>query len=331
MIMAPFRLHRPESVAEAAALAAEFGAGRCDFIAGGTDLLQNYKNRLNAKPHVIALENVAEMRGITAERIGAMERLTDVSRHAVVRERWPGLAEAITHVASPVIRNTATLGGNLLVETRCYYFNQTTFWRETKGSCMKAESDECLVVPQKEICYAAYSGDLAPVLGVLGAAVELASAKETRVVPLTEFYVGDGIEKNVLREGELIVGIRIPEEASTFRAGYRKLRTRDAIDYPEMGCAAALRLDAAGRVEALRAATTAVDVVPHFRDYTSEYAGRDAREAAAAVAADMEDRAQPKKNTAMPVGYRKKMVRVFLQRLLGDLIEGRSEGRIPAA
>ncbi len=328
MILAPFRLHRPKTLDEAVGLAREHDA---DFLAGGTDLLQNYKNRLNARPHVIALEDVEELRGVTANRIGAMERLSVLSDHAVVRERWPGLAEAITHVASPLIRNQGTLGGNLLVETRCYYFNQTPFWRTTKGSCMKAESDECLVVPQKEVCYAAYSGDLAPLLGCLDAVLELVSADGRRDVKVTEFYSGDGIAKNVLKPGEIIAGVRIPEESGGLRAGYRKLRSRDTMDYPEMGCAAALSLDDAGRVVTLRAATTAVDVVPHFEDFTAEHAGASLEDVIEPVASVLEKRAAPKKNTAMPVGYRKKMVRVYAQRLLRDLAAGRTEGRINPA
>jgi 4-hydroxybenzoyl-CoA reductase subunit beta len=326
MILAPFRLHRPKSLDEALALAKEHDA---DFIGGGTDLLQNYKNRLNAKPHLIALEDVAELRGVTGERIGAMERLTALSDSAVVRERWPGLAEAITHIASPLIRNQGTIGGNLLVETRCYYFNQTPFWRDTKGSCMKAESDECLVVPQKETCYAAYSGDLAPLLGCLDATLELASPTGgRREVKVTEFYVGDGIEKNVLQPGEIVVAVRIPQESSSLRAGYRKLRSRDTLDYPEMGCAVALGLDASGCVETLRVATTAVDVVPHFEDFGPQHRGARMDDVIDPVAIALEKRAAPKKNTAMPVGYRKKMVRVYLQRLMRDLVAGRTEGRI---
>jgi 4-hydroxybenzoyl-CoA reductase subunit beta len=331
MILAPFRLHRPGSLREALELAAEHGE-HADFIAGGTDLLQNYKNRLNVRDHVIALSGVDAMRGVTAERVGAMERLADLSAHPVVRAHWPGLAEAITHVASPLIRNQGTIGGNLLVETRCHYFNQTPFWRGTKGSCMKAESDECLVIPQKETCYAAYSGDLAPLLGCLGAVLELESARGgRRDVPVTEFYRGDGIAKNVLEKGELILAIRLPEGASRLRAGYRKLRMRDTLDYPEMGVAAAVRLDGNGRVNELRAATTAVDVVPHFADFTGTFAGRPLADAIGPVADEMHRRAQPKRNTALPVGYRKKMVRVFLERLLDDLAHGRTEGRIPAA
>lgn len=329
MILAPFELHRPASLGEALKLAADH-AGEFDYIAGGTDMLQNYKNRLHPKPHVVALEQVGELRGIRDHRIGAMERLNAVAAHPVVRERWNGLAEAITHIASPLIRNSGTIGGNLLVETRCYYFNQTPFWRTTKGSCMKAESDVCLVVPQKEICYAAYSGDLAPLLGVLGASLEIAGPSGSRTVPLAEFYAGDGIRKNVLEPGEILVAILLPEESAALRSGYRKLRARDTLDYPEMGVAAAIRLNG-DAVEVLRAATTAVDTVPHFVDFTSELRGKPVAEVIDRVAEEMMERAQPKKNTSMPVGYRKKMVRVFLRRLLEDLIAGRPEGRIAAA
>ena len=330
MILAPFELHRPETLDATLSLAGAL-RGEFDYLAGGTDLLQNYKNRIHPKANLIALDRVAELYGVADRRIGAMERLSTVSEHPLVRERWPGLAEAITHIASPLVRTSATLGGNLLVETRCSYFNQTPFWRTSKGSCMKAESDVCLVVPQKEICYAAYSGDLAPLLGVLGAVIELAGPDARREVPVAEFYVGDGIRKNVLQPGEIVAAIRFPEEAATLRSGYRKLRSRDTLDYPEMGTAASLRLDAQDRVLVLRAATTAVDTIPHFADFSAQYAGRPVREVIDAVAEAMMERAQPKKNTTMPVGYRKKMVHVFLQRLLDDLVEGRAEGRIPEA
>ncbi|MGQ0722004.1 MAG: FAD binding domain-containing protein [Candidatus Eiseniibacteriota bacterium] len=323
MILAPFELHRPARLDEAVRLAAAHGAD-ADFISGGTDLLQNYKNRIRPKPHLIALGGVPELRGIEVGRIGAAETLAAVAASPLVQEHYPGVCEAIRVVASPLIRNAGTIGGNLLVETRCYYFNQTVFWRATKGSCMKAESDSCLVVPQKEICYAAYSGDLAPLLMVLGASIELASAGGRRTVALRDFYRGDGIGKNVLARGEVLVAVRIPQESSTLRAGYRKLRVRDTLDYPEMGAAAAMSLDDSGRVQLLRCATTAVDVVPQYRDFTETHAGKRIADVIDPVASEMEGLAAPKKNTSMPVGYRKKMVRVYLRRLLMDLVEGRT-------
>jgi CO/xanthine dehydrogenase FAD-binding subunit len=157
---------------------------------------------------------------------------------------------------------------------------------------------------------------------VLGASVDLASPDGRRNVPLTEFYRGDGIEKNVLAPGEIIVAVRLPEEASTWRSGYRKLRVRDTLDYPEMGAAAAMDLDEQGRIRMLRCATTAVDVVPQYRDFTEQTGGQALADVIDTVATEMERTASPKKNTSMPVGYRKKMVRVYLKRLLQELLEG---------
>jgi 4-hydroxybenzoyl-CoA reductase subunit beta len=322
MILAPFVLHRPETVEAALALATEH-AGDFAYLAGGTDMLQNYKYRLNARGHVIALDRIDELTGIHDDRIGAMTRLGDLAASPRARERWPGLDEAVRVVASPLIRNSATIGGNLLVENRCYWFNQTPFWRSTKGSCLKAESDVCRVIPQGEVCYAAYSGDLAPVLMTLGASIELASPTGRRSVELSEFYRGDGIARNVKLPDEIVVSVRIPAEAETLSCGYRKLRHRDALDYPEMGVAAAVRLDDGGRIEVLRCADTAVDTIPRLVDYSAEHAGRHPADVLAVVAEDMERRAQPHKNTAMPVGYRKKMVGVYLRRLLEELAEGR--------
>lgn len=318
MILPAFELHRPTSLGEALQLGEKY-APDVDFIAGGTDLLQNYKNRLNVKANVVALDGVGELLGIESGRIGAMERLSTIGGHPTVRRDFPGLSEAALQVASPLVRNSATLGGNLLVETRCFYFNQTHFWRTTKGSCMKAESDECLVIPQKETCYAAYSGDVAPALLVLDASLELALGSRRRTVRVQEFYRGDGIAKNILERGEMILAVRLPDSSRGLMSGYRKLRMRDTLDYPEMGVAAALRLDEARRVLALRVATTAVDVVPQFYDASAEHAGRPLEEVVEAVATEMEYRAVPKKNTAMPVGYRKKMVRVYLRRLLREI------------
>jgi 4-hydroxybenzoyl-CoA reductase subunit beta len=327
MILAPFELHRPTRLDEALALASAH-AGDFDWLAGGTDMLQNYKNRLNARGHVIALDAIEELGGVGDDRLGAMTRLTTLADDPRVRERWPGLADAAGVVASPLVRNSATLGGNLLVENRCFWFNQTPFWRSTKGSCLKAESDECRVIPQKEICYAAYSGDLAPVLMVLGASIELASPSGRRTVALADFYRGDGIERNVKAADEIVVTVLLPPEAATLRSGYEKLRHRDTLDYPEMGVAAALGVDDGGRIATLRCAHTAVDTVPRLTDYTNEHAGRPVAEIgesiAPTVATDMEASARPSRNTAMPVGYRKKMVRVYLERLLRRLAEERT-------
>ncbi|MGI0130255.1 MAG: FAD binding domain-containing protein, partial [Thermoplasmata archaeon] len=163
MHLDPFELHRPTSLEETLRLASGL-AGRFDYLAGGTDLLPNYKMHLNLRPHVIALDAVPELVGRSVDRLGAMERLADLERDTALCAEYPVLADALGEVATPLVRASGTVGGNLLVETRCFFFNQGAAWRQSLGYCLKADGDRCHVVPQKTRCYATFSGDLAPAL-----------------------------------------------------------------------------------------------------------------------------------------------------------------------
>jgi 4-hydroxybenzoyl-CoA reductase subunit beta len=257
------------------------------------------------------------MTGIGQTRIGAAVTLTELSESRLVRERFPVLAEAARDVASPLIQNAATLGGNLLVETRCFFFNQFAGWRQSLGYCLKAEGDECWVVPQKTVCYATYSGDLAPVLQVLGATIVLESPAGTREVPAVSFYLPDGIAKNVKTRDEVIREIHIPASSATLRAGYRKLRIRDTIDFPSMGAAVALGLSG-GKIETLRISITAIDVVPLPMDeVTAPLTGEALTDPLVdKIATDVEGRCRPLRNVPLSPPYRKKMVGVFVRDLL---------------
>ncbi len=330
MILPAFRLHRPTTLAEAMALARDLaakGADGFDFVAGGTDLLPNYKQRLNPRRDVISLAHIDDLRRIElsidgAAKIGAHCRLGDVERHPVLAERYPGLVEAAVDVATPLVRQSATVGGNILVETRCYYFNQSEFWRASKGYCLKADGDVCLVVPQKTTCYATYSGDLAPVLMALDATFLLASAEGgARSVPAREFFVGDGIRKNVLRRGEVLVRIDLPAEAAARRSGYRKLRIRDSFDFPLLGVAAALAIDDGGRIGALSVVVNAIHPTPLLMDgATRPLVGRPISAALVdELAADVERRSKAYRNVSLPPSYRKQMVGVLVRRLVSDL------------
>lgn len=323
MILPRFEYHRPLQMASALAISSQCGAD-FDFIAGGTDLLPNYKQRLNPRGHLISLSRIREMAGIEKTRLGAAVTLAEITESELVRRRFPILAEAAQQVASPLIQNAATLGGNLLVETRCFFFNQFTGWRQSLGYCLKAEGDECWVIPQKTVCYATYSGDLAPVLQVLGATIVLESPSGSREVPAVSFYRPDGIAKNVKARDEVIREILLPAEAATLRAGYRKLRIRDTIDFPSMGAAVALRLSS-GTIESLRISITAIDVVPLPMDeVTSPLAGETLTDALIdRIATDVESRCRPLRNVPLSPPYRKKMVGVFVRELLARLRDGR--------
>jgi 4-hydroxybenzoyl-CoA reductase subunit beta len=325
MILPPFRLHMPESVERALLVAGDCG-NDFDYIAGGTDLLPNYKNRLNPRGEVISLGRIASLSKSLHETedgrlgIGAMARLLDLERDGNLARKIPGLREAITQIATPLIRRSGTLGGNQLVETRCYYFNQTWDWRASKGFCMKAEGDVCLVVPQKKICYAIYAGDTAPVLQCLGATYLLVGFDGEREVQAADFYRPDGIRKNVLTKGEILAAIRLPAEAARARSGYAKLRLRDSFDFPDMGVAAALWVED-GRVANLRVAVTAVSMTPTlFPEVTDPLKGEKVNhDLIEHVSEEVRKRTMPVRNVLFPPSYRKRMVGVYTKRLLTRL------------
>jgi 4-hydroxybenzoyl-CoA reductase subunit beta len=319
MILPPFRLHRPKSLDEAIAIAGSCG-GDFDYIGGGTDLLPNYKNRLNPRGNVIALWDVAELKQRSSHVFGAMLRLADLETDNALRRSFQGLHEAVATVASPLVRQQATLGGNLLVETRCYYFNQSHDWRAAKGYCMKADGDVCLVVPQKEICYAVYAGDTAAPLLALDATLSIRGIEGQRDVPARDFYQPDGIRKHVLERGDILTHVTLPAGAERYRSGYAKLRLRGTFDFPDAGVAAALRLSG-GVVEDLRIAATAISMTPRlFPEVTDALRGERLTEAAIAkIAAAIAGESQPVRNVMFPPQYRRRMVEVFARRLLERL------------
>lgn len=327
----PFELHRPSSLDELVAIAGRLGAGSFDLVAGGTDLLPNYKMHLNARPHVIALWDVAELRGRDGPRIGAMTRLADLERDRDLAADYPALAEAVGSVATPLVRSSATVGGNLLVETRCFFFNQSLPWRESLGYCLKADGDRCHVVPQRERCYATFSGDLAPALGVLDAEVEIAGPGGRRRLPVLDLYdaAGDGIRRHRLGSGEVVVAVHLPAAARGVRSTYRKLRVRPSFDFPELGVAALLDLDG-GVVRRLRLALGGLETYPRrFDELTRPLEGTRWTEEAARALADAVQRAvRPVHNTFLPPDYRKRMVGVYLRRALGALA---GSATLPAA
>ena len=253
MHLDPFELHRPTTVDETVSLAGRL-APNVDYLAGGTDLLPNYKMHLNVRSNLIALEDVSELRGVSLDRVGAMVRLADLEADPAFAAAFPGVAAAAREVATPLVRASGTLGGNLLVETRCFFFNQSLPWRESLGYCLKADGDRCHVVPQKVKCYATFSGDIAPALAVVDAEVEIAGPAGRRRLPVARLYdpVGDGIHRHKLAAGELIVAVHLPPESRGLKATYRKLRIRPSFDFPELGVAVAARQDSEGRMRSLR-------------------------------------------------------------------------------
>ena len=273
----PFKYHRPDTVQDAVGLLAEFGDAAIP-VSGGTDLIPNMKHRLFTPAHLVALKGVGEIKGIHAGDgelvIGAAETLTDISLHPSVRLHFTALADAAGHVAGPQLRNSGTLGGNVCLDTRCTYYNQTHFWRQALGFCLKKDGDVCHVTKVGKKCVAAHSADTPPVLMTLRAQMDISGPGGDRTVPVMDFFVGDGIWNTRREPGEIVTRIRVPLAQSgangdsesgmgyELRTAYVKLRQRQSIDFPLLTVAVAADVDSENRLHSLRGVVTGLGARP---------------------------------------------------------------------
>jgi 4-hydroxybenzoyl-CoA reductase subunit beta len=297
-------------------------AGDAMLIAGGTDLVPNMKHRLFEPGHLIALKGVRDMRGISREdghlRIGAAETLTSVSRDSAVREHFPALADAASHVAGPQLRNAGTIGGNVCLETRCTYYNQTAFWREALGYCLKKDGDVCHVTRVGKKCVAAHSADTPPVLMTLDATVVLVGSEGQRTVPVRDFFVADGIVNTVRAPGEIVTEIRIPMTSASRRQAYAKLRQRRAIDFPLLTVAIAADLDDDDTVRSIEGVVTALGSRPRILTGWEDLAAGRALddETVEELAERAHKQCHPLENIIVDPEWRRAMVPVFVRRAL---------------
>jgi 4-hydroxybenzoyl-CoA reductase subunit beta len=320
----PFRYLAPGSPRDAARLLAEHGPDAM-AVAGGTDLYPNMKRRQFTPRVLVGLAAVEGLRGIEASgrrglALGAMTTLTEVASHPAVIVRWPAVARAAGLVSSPPLRNAGTIGGNLCVDTRCNYYNQTEAWRASIGYCMKKDGHICLVAPGSDICWALSSSDTAPVMMALDAEVELVGAAGKRRIPVAALYGRDGIQYLAKRPDEILTRIHLPDRTG-WTATYRKLRRRGSIDFPILGVAAAVKRDAGGMIEEARLVLGAVHVAPvEARDAQDFLRGRrldpETIEMAAGIAYKP---AKPLDNADLSYAWRKRMARVEVTRALREL------------
>jgi 4-hydroxybenzoyl-CoA reductase subunit beta len=300
--------------------------GECLLVAGGTDAVPNLKHRLHEPRRVVSLAGVGELGGVqeTASglHLGALVTLSALARLPQLQRDFGAIAKAASLVASPQIRNMGTLGGNLCLDTRCTYYNQTYFWREALGFCLKKDGELCHVVPQGKRCVAAHSSDVAPALIAYGAEVEIAGPRGRRAVACDQFFVGDGIHNNVLAPDELVTRVTLPAGARGQRGAYRKLRPRGAIDFPMLSVAVAARGGSA-RIESLRIVVSALGAKPRLvGGLDALAAGRGGTEETfAAVAAAAHKQCRPLTNVPYEDDWRHAMVPVLVTRALRDAFE----------
>lgn len=319
-----FRYHRPATAAEAARIAADVGPAAM-FVAGGTDLWPNMKRRHQTPSDVIALAGIAELRGMRGSAregitLGAMTTLRAVEQEPALRADYAAVAEAARLVSTPLLRNMGTLGGNLMLDTRCTYYDQTFEWRESISFCMKKDGAICWVAPGSPRCWAVQSSDTAPLLSALGAEATLVSARGERRVPVDALYRDDGIDYLTKRPDELLTEVHLPA-IDGWRASYRKLRRRGTFDFPVLGVGACVWLDGdvirEARIRIGGAGSRPLPATEAEALLRGQRASAELIEAAAQAAFKT---ARPMDNTDHEVAWRKKVTPVFVARALRDCL-----------
>ena len=250
MRLPKFEYRTPQTIAEALKIMADAGPSG-QFVAGGTDLYPNMKRRQQTPKTVISVMRLKELNqimgdGPTTVRIGASVTLTEICDHPVINRDYPVVAQAARTISTPLLRNMGTIGGNLLLDTRCNYYDQNYEWRKGINFCLKKDGDVCWVAPGSSKCWAVQSSDLVPVMVAIGARLRFASTLGERVVDAAGLYNNDGIDYLRKRPDELLVDIQLPQ-ANGWRASYQKLRRRGAFDFPVLGVASFIKYERGGR------------------------------------------------------------------------------------
>ena len=319
MSLPQFRVLRPRSVQEALGHLTRY-AGRIQIIAGGTDLLPSMGQKLFSPELVLDIRGIEELQKIkvvpgVGVELGALVTLSTIEDSDYVHRRYPVLHQAVKTVASPILRNMGTIGGNICLDTRCLWYNQSLTWRKSCGFCIKKDGDLCHVAPGGKKCWAAFSGDTPPALLCLNAELEIVGPKGFRRVPISEFYTGIGDMRMRLENDELLTRVSLPESTAGYKGAYMKLRVRGSIDYPLAGVAVTLKKPN-GVIEDARVAITAVNPAPLLiPDAQRALVGKAADDHVATIIAELAARtAKPLTTSALTPEYRREMIRVFAKR-----------------
>ncbi len=319
-----FEYRRPANVAEAARILAAEGP-RAMVVAGGTDLWPKMKRRQMTPTVVVGLRHLHEMRGVrgdagTGVRIGANTTLRELERDPKLLGGYAAVREAARSISSPPLKTMGTIGGNLCVDTRCFYYDQSYEWRKSIDFCMKKDGEICWVAPASPRCWAVSSTDLAPVMLALDARIHLVSPPVERVLTAVEFYNNDGIEFLHKRPEEILTSVELPAVEGAVTV-FKKLRRRGAIDFPLLNVAAWLKPGADGRtIEDARIAiggvTSAPFLVAEAGDILrgGELSDDQIRKAAHAA----RSKARPLDNTDLDFSWRRAMVEVWVRRALEE-------------
>ena len=319
--MPEFELRRPASVAEAAALLAALP--RAQLLAGGTDLVPRMRRGIDRPSVIVDLGAVREFAHTVFTdaglSLGAGVTLSQLAVDDRVARDYTAIAEAARAIAGPGHRSVATVGGNLCLDTRCVFYNQSEWWRAANGYCMKRGGDVCHVAPQGKHCHAAFCGDLAPALLALGAEVDLVASRGTRRIPLSDLYRDDGAAHLTIARDEVLACVLVPTASESLASGYRKARVRGAMDFPLAGVACALEVSG-GVLSKLRVALTGTNSRPIVLSGTEPLLGRPiGTETLRALGKLVQKQVSPMRTTVTQANYRRQVASVLAQRLVREL------------
>ena len=332
-----FRLLRPTSVDDV--LKARAAHPNSRLLGGGTDLVVNIRRGIVAPSVLIDMNHLSELCTIKADKsvieLGSSVKLADVAAHAQVIKHYPVVAQAAGFIAGPTHRNMGTVGGNICLDTRCIFYNQSEWWRSANNHCLKTTGTICHVAPKSRgVCFATFSGDLAPAFLALGAEVDLAGPAGRRTVPLDSIYIGysrqdkpvtetlgDGKYYLSLRDGEFVTAVRA-KNTPGLRSAYDKIRIRRSIEYPVAGVAVALRREGENLVD-LRVAFTGTNPRPVLLQGTAALCGGPLDERVLEGLDELvRDQIMAMKTTFTPGHYRRRVAGVLARRLVTRLFEG---------
>lgn len=326
-------LVRPATLTDAALMLAGMEDRR--LVAGGTDLLPNMRRGIADPAVLIDLTATAGFTAIEPHhgqwRLGAGVTLATLARHAELARALPALAQAAAAVAGPALRSAATLGGNLCQDTRCVYYNQSAWWREANGWCLKLKGDTCHVAPQGHRCHAAYQGDVAAALLAYEAEVEIVGIGSTYRRPLAELYRDDGAAHLTLQGDELVAAVHLKAGRAGRVSGFRKVGARGAMDFPLASVAVALRLEG-GVLAELSIGISGTNSHPLRLEGTYALLGRPVDEALLAALGKLVARqVSPMRSTVTSANHRRLVAVASAQRLLRELAGAdAADGATPA-
>jgi 4-hydroxybenzoyl-CoA reductase subunit beta len=326
-----FDYHAPATVEEAVRVMADAGP-EAAYVAGGTDLYPNMKRRQQTPRTVVGVNRIDALRLIEGDpasglRVGAAVTLTQLAEDAHVRAAYPAVARAAKDVSTPLLQNMGTIGGNLLLDTRCNYYDQTYEWRRSIDFCLKRDGEICWVAPGSPKCWAVSSSDEAPLMVALGARLRFVSPRGEREVLARDLYSDDGILYLHKQPDELLVDIHLPP-VNGWRATYLQLRRRGAFDFPVLGVGARVSLAPDGTVESASIVLGAVAPAPvEIEEAARALVGHQLTDESIARAAGIaQHRARPLDNTDFAPHWRKQVVSTYVARALNELRQNKTAG-----